>query len=547
MLMAFVSLACNVGALAVPLYNMEVFNRVMSTHNLDTLLRLSVALAIAAGAYIVLDHLRGSLMAALGNRLAKRLVAPLLETVQATWPKGTEPMQALRDAETLRSFISSPLLNAPFDLLWSPVLLVVLLLMGWAYAVAGAVCIVLLMVLNLLGEEASRRHLVQSNEATATSLRDVANAARGAEAVLAMGMLPALSRRWAAAEAQAAASGTRAMLRSKAFAAATKALRSGMTGAVVATGLVLVLNGGASSGSLIASNMILARILMPFENFASTLKQWTDAAAAWGRIQALLRSAVPFRYPHALPRPEGHLVVDGLMYLPPGAERPIHRGISFKAMPGEIIGVIGPSGSGKSTLLRLALGMAEPTSGGVFLDGHSTHLWNREDFARHVGYVPQSLVLGEGTVAQTIARGTMDPNLDLVIAAAKRAGLHGIIADLPHGYATVIAGGGFTLSSGQRQRLAIARALYGSPRLIVLDEPNAFLDQVGEQMLIALLKQLRCEGVGALVSAHRPSVLQAAHKLLVLRDGLAEHFGDAEDVLRQMNGPKIRLIRAVAS
>ena len=225
--------------------------------------------------------------------------------------------------------------------------------------------------------------------------------------------------------------------------------------------------------------------------------------------------------------------------------RPILRGISFTAAPGEIIGVLGPSASGKSTLLRLVLGMAEATSGGVSLDGHSTYLWNREDLARHVGYVPQSVALSDGTVAETIARG-VDPDLDAVVAAAKRADVHAAIGALPHGYATPISGSGFTLSAGQRQRLALARALYGNPRLIVLDEPNAFLDVAGEAMLAALLGQLREQGVGALVSAHRPSVLRAAHKLLVLRDGLIEHFGDTADVLRQMNGPKFRLVPAVA-
>ena len=547
LVLAAVSLACNIGALGVPLYNMQVFNRVMTTHNLRTLAGLSVGLAISVAAYVALDHLRLSLMTALGNRFARQVTPPLLHAVQAAGPRGPDPMQAIRDAETLRGFISGPALIAPFDLAWSPVLLLVLLAMGWAYALVGAGCVVILAVLSLLGDAASRRHLTESNEAAVRGFAEAAGAARGAEAVMAMGMLPALSRRWARAEGQAAAAGTRALLRSRAFTAATRALRSAMTGAIVATGLVLVLNGYASAGSLVASNMILARVLMPFEQFAGTVRQWAEAAAAWRRVRALLREVVPFRYAHALPRPKGQLTVERLAYLPAGAERPILRGVSFQVEPGEVVGVIGPSAAGKSTLLRLVLGMVEPTSGGVFLDGHNTYLWNREDFARHVGYVPQSLALTEGTVAENIARAAANPDWDAVVAAAKRAGVHAAIAALPHGYATPISGGGFTLSTGQRQRIALARALYGNPALLVLDEPNAFLDAAGEAMMATLLGQLRAEGVSALVSAHRPGVLRAADKLLVLRDGLIEHFGPAAAVMQQMSGARVRLVRGVAS
>ncbi len=546
LLLIAVSLACNLGALAVPIYNMEVFNRVMTTHNMRTLAGLTAGLAVGIVFYVAIDHLRLAAMEALGERFARRVAPPLLQAAQAAEPRSADPMQALRDTETLRHFIGSPLLIAPFELAWSPVLLLVLFAMGWGYAVVGAACIVILTLLNLLGDVVARRHMADASDAAAAGFRDVAGAARSAEAVVAMGMLPALGRRWRRAEAQALSAGTRALLRNRGVTAATRALRNAMTGATVATGLVLVLNGYAAAGTLVAANMILARMLLPIEQFAATLRSWAEAGAAWRRVRALLGESVPFRYAHALPRPQGHLSVERLVYLPPGAERPILRGVSFCTGPGEIIGVIGPSASGKSTLLRLVLGMVEPTSGGVFLDGHSTFLWNREDFARHVGYVPQSLALSDATVAETIARGA-DPDLGAVIAAAKRADVHPTIAALPHGYATRLFGSGFVLSAGQRQRLALARALYGEPRLLVLDEPNAFLDADGEEMLVALLARLRAEGVGALVSAHRPSVLRSADKLLVLRDGLIEHFGEPAEVLRSMGGPSVRLLRGAAS
>lgn len=541
--MAALSFVCNIGALAVPLYNMEVFNRVMTTHNMNTLMGLSVGVAISVGAYLVLDHLRIAALTVLGDRFARTLSPALLQAASIAGMRSANPMQAIRDAETLRQFIASPMLTAPLDLLWCPVLLLVLFAMGWGFAALAAVFVIVLAGLNLLGDGIARRPMMEANQRSADGFRDVASATRGAEAVVAMGMLPALARRWDRAQNQALSAGTRAQLRSKAITALTRALRSAMTGAMVATGLVLVLNGYASSGSLVAGNMILARMLMPFEQFAGTLRQWGDAAAAWQRVRKLLAEAVPARYPYPLPRPDGNLVVERLMFMPQGADRPILRGISFRVAPGEVIGIVGPSASGKSTLLKLLLGISEPTSGGVFLDGHSTYLWNREDLARHIGYVPQSAVLSDGTVAENIARGC-EPDRKAVVAAAKCAGVHDTIADLPHGYATRIAGAGMTMSAGQRQRIALARALYRSPRILILDEPNAFLDSAGEAMLDSLLDRLRKDGVGVLISTHRPSVVRSVDKLLVLNQGVIEHFDAREAVMRALDGPPIRLVRA---
>ena len=385
-----VSFACNLAALAVPLYSMEVFNRVMTTHNMRTLAGLSVGLAVSLLFYIVIDHLRAATLIALGDRFAHGISPALLRAASVADARTANPMQALRDAETIRQFIASPQLTAPFDLFWSPILLLVLFFMGWGFAALAAVCIVVLAGLNLFGDSVARRPMMEANDAHVDGFRDVAGATRGAEAVVAMGMLPTLGRRWDRAQSAVLSAGTRALLRTRAVTATTRALRLGMTGAMVATGLVLVLNGMASSGSLVAGNMILGRILMPFEQFASTLRLWAEAGSAWRRTRTLLREVVPARYAHALPRPEGHLSVERLVFMPPGTDRPILRGISFQIAPGEIIGIIGPSASGKSTLLKLLLGAIEPTSGGVFLDGHNTFLWNREDVARHIGYVPQS-------------------------------------------------------------------------------------------------------------------------------------------------------------
>ena len=537
------SLLCSLGVLSVPVFNMELFNRVLTTRNQSTLWTLLAGLGICLATYAVLSGLRERALGLLADRLVARLSLPLLEVTAGSASGPASGMQALRDLETLRGFLAAPVCLAPFELVWTPLLLGTFLFMHWGYATLAAFCTLLLCGLNLLGDAVTRRQMLAANEASMQAMRGVAGAMRSAEAVLAMGMLPAVARRWRKAQAVSLDASHAAMLRSRAVASVARAARMGMTAAMVALGLILVLDGFASPGSMVAGNMILARLLQPFEQIASTRRAWVDALAAWRRMRDCLRDTVPVRYAHALPRPEGRLVVERLVHIPPGADRPVLRGVSFAIEPGEVLGIIGPAGGGKSTLLRLLLGMATPTAGGVFLDGHGTHLWAREDFARHVGYLPQSVSLVDGTVADNIAR-MQRPDLARVLEAARLVGVHEAIAGLPQGYATRIGGAVPTLSAGQRQRVALARALYGSPRLLVLDEPNAFLDAAGEAMLLGLLRRLRGEGVGTVVVTHRRSLVAAADKLLVLKDGLVDRFGARDEVLRALSAPPVTLLRA---
>ncbi|MGI4954843.1 MAG: type I secretion system permease/ATPase [Janthinobacterium lividum] len=541
---AALSLLCNLGMLAGPLVNMQVFNRVLPTRDLGTLGALMTGFAIWLGVYAVLDTLRGAALEALAGRVAKRLSVPLLRAAAAGGRGSGGVGQALADLEALRGFFAGPACTAPFDALWTPVLLLVLMTAHWGFAALALVSCLILVAMNLLGEAVSRREMLAANEGNAASLRRAADAVRGAEAVLANGMLPALARRWTSEAAAAAALVHRALVRARMVSAATSALRMAMTGAMVALGLVLTINGQTSGGGMVAANMILARILLPFAQMASTRRRWTDAAASWRRMEVALHETVPARYTAAMPAPVPRLVVERLVYLPQGGDRPLLRGVSFVAEPGESVGVIGPSSAGKSTLLRAVVGQMQPTAGGAFLDGTSTFLWEREDFARHVGFMPQGLSLLDATVAENIAR-MQRPDLRAVIDAARLAGAHRMIAGLPDGYATRVAGP--VLSSGQRQRVALARALYGRPGLLVLDEPSAFLDAAGEAHLVALLARLRAEGVTVLLASHRPALLAGVDRLLVLEGGAVTQFGPRAEVMRALATPSVRLVRKAVS
>ena len=532
------SLVCNIGILAPPLFNMQVFNRVLPTRDLGTLQTLMLGLAIWLLAYAVLDIIRVMALEALAGNVTRRLALPLLRAA-ATGTRGTAS-QALADLETLRGFFSSPACTAPFDAMWTPLLLLVLLLHHWGYAALGLASCLILVGLNALGDVSARREMLAANEAIAGAFRQAADVVGAAEAVLGNGMLPALVRRWSGGQMRAAGLVHRAVLRARAVTAAITALRMGMTGAMVALGLVLVLAGHATTGSMVAANMILARLLLPFLQLSATKRQWIDAAAAWRRVRTELDEAAPKRYAQSMPAPFPRLVVERLVYLPSGGDRSLLRGVSFTVEPGESLGIIGPSAAGKTTLVRAIMGQIQPTAGGVYLDGTSTWLWEREDFARHVGFVPQGLALLEESVAANIARLAL-PDFRRVIEAARHASAHRIIAGLPNGYATRITGG--ALSSGQRQRVTMARALYGRPGVLVMDEPSAFLDREGEADLTALLGRLRQEGVTVVIITHRPGLLATVDKLLVLNEGVVTQFGAREEVMAVIGTPRVQLVR----
>lgn len=536
-LLAALGVLLALAALAVPLFFMQVLDRVLTTGSQATLAWLFAGLAVALAIQAAFEWLRARAMALAGSRLAEALTLPAFDAAAA---HGTQP---LHDLAQLRGFAAGPAAISVLELAWIPPLLLVLALLHPVYALVAAACALLLLVLSLSAEGGTRRTLMAANDAAAHSIAEMAVALRGAEAVVAMGMLPALQTRWQGGQSAMLARANAAGRRAKAIATAIRAARLLMTGAMVATGVLLVLQEAATPGSMIAANLLLARLLLPFEQLGATFRQGTDALAAWRRLRAALDAPEAPREKIAMPCRTGRLDVQRLVFLPPGAARPVLRGLSFTVEPGQVLAIIGASGAGKTTLLRLLLGMESPTAGSVQLDGYATHLWHREDFARHVGYLPQNFPLTDATIGETIARlGEPDPAL--LVDAARQAGLHGLIGTLPHGYATRLAEAGFLLSEGQRQRLALARALYGAPQLLILDEPNAHLDAAGEAVLIAAIGAVRRRGGAVVLVAHRRALVEAADTLLVLRDGLIDRYGERGLVLDEMAGAPVRLARA---
>ena len=529
------SLAINLLLLAPPLYMLQVFDRVLASRSEETLLALSAAAVVAVIAMAALDALRGRLLAISGAALDRRLGPLVLDGLLAQTARlsGSAHVNGLRDVAALRGFLGGVGIVAVFDAPWLLFFLLVIFLfhplMG-AVALAGAL---VMGVLAWLNERLTRKPLERAQAEARRAGRFIDASLRNAEVVSALGMLPAVTRRWTRQNDAALREQLRATALGGTLTGLTKLSRQLIQLAMLGTGAWLVVDQHVTSGVMIAATILLSRALAPVETLVAGWRSLVEARAAWRRLDELLRAHPPAEPGTALPAPAGEVRVEGVSFGLRSGERPIVRGVSFALAPGESLGLIGPSASGKSTLARLIVGVWKPQAGTVRLDGADVAAWPRERLGPHVGYLPQDVELFAGTVAENIARlGEPDP--DEVIRAAQRAHVHELVLRLPKGYDTEIGESGQALSPGQRQRIGLARALYGDPRLVVLDEPNANLDHDGDEALQRTLHDLKQYGVTTIVIAHRPSLLREVDKMLVLREGAVEVVGPRAEVLARV-------------
>jgi PrtD family type I secretion system ABC transporter len=378
--------------------------------------------------------------------------------------------------------------------------------------------------------------LKAANEQNVRALRKTTAAARNAEVIEAMGMMPGITRRWLGDNQEALQQQMLASGRAGVILATSKLCRLILQVAMLGVGGYLVILYELTPGGMIAGSIILSRALQPVEQAIGTWKSLLAARSAYTRLKTFMTQAQERPADMALPAPQGHLSVEKAVFTPPGGQKAVLKGVSFALAAGESLAIIGPSAAGKSTLARLIVGAWRPSHGAVRLDGADVYAWERVDFGRHVGYLPQDVELFDGTIEENIAR-LDEPDPATVVAAAQQAGVHQMILRLPDGYSTRIGEGGTLLSGGQRQRIGLARALYGGPRLIVLDEPNASLDSEGEEDLLRAMAMLKSAGATVVLIAHRPSMVSQVDKILYLRDGLIEMFGPRDEVLPQLTRP----------
>ena len=533
------SLVSNLLYLALPIFTFQIYGRVLSSYSVPTLLVLTFMVMLAFLISGLIDDFRAKVLINYGvimdQRVSGRVFSALFDTVIRGNPAARS--QALRDLDSFRQMLTGPAFGTMFDLPWMPVFMIVLLIID---PIIGLVTIggaVLLFLITLFQDRATRPALKEANEAALRSYAFTDAALRNGEVVRAMGMVEPLGSRWATFRSVTMERSASASERASVISNISKFVRQAIQVLIIAIGAYLVVKGKIHSGLLFANMILAARALQPIERLVGSWDALTNGYRSYQRLNALFADYRPTKTSTTLPKPLGQLSVEGVNFAPQGATRFVLQGVNFKIEPGEMLGIIGPSGAGKSSLARLMVGIWQPNSGNVRLDGADVYSWDRSDFGRHVGYLPQDTELFSGSIRDNIARFRADVDDEQVVRAAQVAGVHQLILRLPSGYDTDLGESGHVLSAGQRQRVGLARALLGNPRLIVLDEPNAALDAEGEEALVKALDALKAGGSTIVIVSHKPSVFRSADKMLMLRDGRMEMFGPREQVMARVVQP----------
>ena len=537
---ALASGVINILALTGSFFMLQVYDRVIPSKSMPTL----VGLVIVAGAlyvfYGILELIRGRLLIRLGWMADRRMSGPIFDATMQLPLKAKldgDGLQTLRDLDQVRSFMSGMGPAAFFDLPWMPVYIgISFLFHPWigVFALASAI---LLSALAILAEIRSKGPVAAVSKKAAERNTVSQTVRQNIEVLWAMGFYERLASRWYRANDEYLAEQAVASDKSGGLSSVSKVLRMILQSGMLALGAVLVLDQQTTGGIMIASSILLSRSLAPVEQAIAHWKGFVGARQSWARLKKLASISGEVVPTVALPSPSQVLSLRGVTIVAPGGNVPIVQDATFSLKAGDGLGIIGPSASGKSTLLRALVGIWAPVRGDVRLDGATLDQWALADRGRHIGYLPQSVSLFDGTIAENIARFDPQASSEAVLKAAQAAGVHDMIVQMPDGYDTQIGDQGAFLSGGQRQRIGLARALYGDPFLVVLDEPNSNLDAEGEAALTAAIAAVRSRGGIVIIVAHRPNALIAVDKVMAMGNGRIQAFGPKEEVLQQVTRP----------
>ena len=517
--------------LAVPLFLFQVYDRVLFSRSIETLLSLGAIVLIMLFTYGVLDAIRSTMFGRIAAGFEARLAGPI---IAAELSRASDPdKNTLAHLVAIRQFLASPVLPALIDL---PVMLVFLAivfflhpLLGWVVLLGMLGIIVITVVGELLTRGATKEAIVSSQ----TANRKLSTAFALHETVRSMGIYREIVNDWAADEGRHFGVSMLANERSNIISAITKTARQVLQIVLIGTGAWLVLGNLTSAGIIFAASMIGGRALQPVEVVVGGWRTIRSAQFAQQTLENRIRRLSLPDQTTPLPRPRGQLSFDSLVYVPPSADAsPILRGVTGSITAGGVVAIIGPSGAGKSTLARCIVGYLAPSRGRVTLDGQDLDAWDPVARGRYVGYMPQSVEFFEGTVQQNIARMRKEDPPGMAVEAAQFVGVHEMILSFPDGYDTLISASGFQPSGGQKQLLALARAFYGRPSVVVLDEPNASLDGDGEALLVRAIRSARQLGITVVIVTQRMSVVRDTDRVLVLKDGRVDRFVEPDEVIR---------------
>ena len=546
-MVAVFSFVVNMLMLTGPLYMLNVYDRVLGSRSLETLIALTVLVAFLYGCMGILDFVRGRVMGRVGARFQARLDRRVFSAVLKAATLNRAPREAatgLRDLEAVQRLITSPALMALFDLPWAPLFFLGIFvfhpLMG-VLALVGAFVLILVALANQAG---TRGPLERAN-ATSFASESLGAQIRGeSEMVHSLGMRGAAFDRWQMARGASLDATISAADAAGTFTSMTKAFRLFLQSAMLGLGAYLVLRGELTPGAMIAGSILLGRGLAPIEMIVGQWAVFQKGREGWRKLAVLLGNIPVDQDRTTLPKPAARLVADSVTMLPPGGQQATLRMISFTVEPGQAVGIIGTSGAGKSTLARALTGVWKPAGGKIRLDGAALDQYDPDVLGQHIGYLPQRVQLFDGTIKENIARMSLTPDDAMVVAAAKKADAHEMILRLPDGYDTRVTATGGQLSGGQIQRVGLARAIYGDPVVLVLDEPNSNLDNAGSAALNSAVLQQKAAGGIVFVMAHRPDAIFHCDTLLVLENGTKRAYGPKDEVLRQVTKNRDEIVKA---
>ena len=531
------SLFVNALMLVPTFYMLQVYGRVVTSGSISTLVMLTIIMTVLVITMGSLEWVRSRIMVRVSTKLDVLLSR---DVYKASFKRSLESggmdasAQSLNDLTGLRQFLTGNGLFAFFDAPWLPIYIAVMFLFhpwyGWV-AIGSALVLLFLAYMN---EKMTGKALGQANKENIAATLYTTKNLRNAEVIESMGMLNTLMHRWGMRQKNVLILQSQASDKGGIVSAISKTFRMLIQSLILGLGAYLAVNHEISPGLVIAGSVLLGRALAPIDLIIGSWKGFIAARSQYDRLNDTLDKlhAEPERM--ALPAPQGHVLVENLIVCPPGSKTPILRGISFGVPAGSVVGIIGPSASGKSTLARALMGVWVPQNGVVRLDGADISNWDKDQLGPYMGYLPQDIELFEGTISENISRFT-DVDPEKVVHAAKTAGVHEMILLLPDGYDTVIGSEGVNLSGGQRQRVGLARAIYGSPRLILLDEPNSNLDEVGERALASAIQELKLTGATIFVITHRTTILSQLDRLLVMSAGGVSMYGPRDQVMEELN------------
>ena len=544
------SFGVNILMLITPLYSLQVLDRVLGSQNQETLIWLSLIMVVLYFALHLIQVARSFSLIKLGEWLDNNLSPDLfMNSIRSAAVKASgSGAQNLRDLQTVKQVLTSVGINTLFDAPWSLIYIAVLFSihpwMGWLSIVGS----ILLFVLAIFNAMATNSKLNEANDFSVRSMHQSDISTRNAEVVEAMGMMTAVTNRWQKFQQKSLELITVASYRNGIISNISRFIRAMIQ--LLVTGLsaylIITTNGEMTMGGMIASGIIMGRALSPFDNAIEIWKQISSSLKSYDRLKQAYVRISDRQESMQMPIPQGFLSVENVYFSPsaapssPASPAPTQytlKGVSFALEPGEILAIVGPSAAGKSSIAKLLVGVWKPLQGSVRLDGADVFTWNREDFGNHVGYLPQDIELFSGSIKDNISRLKENADPATIVEAAQMTGAHDLILRFKNGYETDIGVGGANLSGGQRQRIGLARAFFGNPKLVILDEPNANLDELGEQALVGAINQAKEKKITTIIISHRPSILSSVDKILILQDGMVAAFGTRDEIIAKISRP----------